>query len=130
MSFRLRFKDIEVIPDDFLNVNINHKIEWFNKIIDDTFFKINGFEYVVDFIERLKENKSEKRMFSVRGSHSSTTSFFNRMEYADRSILIRIRESDFTKLVNTRMAKNEILLQVTCKVDYEQFFRNGEYYFL
>ena len=52
------------------------------------------------------------------------------MESADRSILVRIRESDFSKLVRTRMAKNEILLRVTCKIDYEQFLYSNDCYLL
>jgi hypothetical protein len=130
MSFEVIFKDVGAIPNDFLNVNIIHKIEWASKIPDDTYFKINGIEYDLDFIEILKENKVEKRMFTVRGSYSPKMSFFNRMDFANRSILIKIREADFIKLVNTRMAKNEILLRVTCRVDYEQFLRNRDYYLL
>jgi hypothetical protein len=130
MSFQVIFKDVGAVPNDFLNVNIIHKIEWASKIPDDTYFKINGIEYDVDFIELLKENKVEKRMFTVRGSYSPIVSFFNRMEDANRSILLRIRETDFNKLVNTRMAKNEILLQVTCRVDYEQFLLNHDFYLL
>jgi hypothetical protein len=91
-------------------VNIIHKVDWSNKFSDMTFFKINGIEYDVEFIELLKENKIEKSMYIVRESYSPTMSFFNQMESADRSILIRIRYSDFSKLVNARMLKNEIIL--------------------
>ena len=128
--FQSRFKEIEVRPDDLLNIVITHKTEWASKIPDNTFFKINGIEYNVDFMELLKENKVENRIFTVRGSYSPTMSFFGRMESADRSILVRIRESDFSELIRTRMAKNEILLRVTCKIDYEQFLYSNDCYLL
>lgn len=128
--FQSRFKGIDVHPDDSLNIVINHEIDWSNKIDEPTYFKINGIEYDIDFKEVLRENKTEHSIFRVRGSYSSIVSFFKRDASANRSILIRIRESDFSKLVNSRIAKNEVLLQVTCKVDYEQYLYSDEYFLL
>jgi hypothetical protein len=118
------------VQEDFLNIIINHSINLPNRIPQDTFIKIDGIEYDVDFREVLKENGTDKRIFKVYGSYSPTTSFFEWTDSVDRSIVIRIREGDFYKLQHSRMVKNSIYLRVTCKIDYEQYLYNNERYLL
>jgi hypothetical protein len=55
-------------------------------------------------------------------------SIFESIESVDRAVLIRIREGDFNKLLQSRMVKNKIYLHITCKVDYEQYLHIDDYY--
>ncbi len=128
--FQLIFSDVEVEPDDFLNIVIVHQVNIPNKIDEPTYIKVNGIEYDVEFSEILAANKNEQKLFTIRGLYSSVVSFFHRNESVDRSILVRIRQTDFNKLVNSRLAKNELALQITCKIDYEQYTYSNELYYL
>jgi LEA14-like dessication related protein len=101
--FRLRFDDVEIQPDDFLNIVIIHQVDMPNRIDEPTFIKINGIEYDVQFNEVLAANKTEKKLFTVRGLYSSVTSFFQRNESVDRSILVRIRQTDTNGITGARL---------------------------
>ena len=131
-----KYNNIEINNFRQPNIVIDHTISIKLDQDDNSLYvKINEIDYRLDIYERLIENSQDMRLIKLDDVKIYEPSFLtfdsiSRKYVTNRSTLFEIPSQDFSKIINSKMKGNKIVLSVECTIKCEIYKSQNGYFLL